>query len=179
MEQSSSPATAAPAPRDEHLPLDRLTTMALGREPWRMSPAQLYVGMKGRIPRRTYWLRGVLALLAITLVANALLDIARIGDDIAFWLMIATFAWPCFAVVAKRLHDFGVSAWWLPLLAVGVGLLLKFAFGLSAWLLLANFVFVWFLVMLVAGLPPGTHGPNRFGVDAREALARARINSAH
>ena len=35
------------------------------------------------------------------------------------------------------------------------------------------------ILIIVDGLLPGTHGPNRFGVDPREALARARINIAH
>ncbi len=173
-----SPSAGAPT-RPGPLPLDQLTALALGADPQRMSLAQLYLGVRGRIPRRTYWLHGVLSLLLLAIVVDGLLEIARIGDDAAFWLMIGLFAWPFIAVICKRLHDFGISAWWLPLLFAGLGLLLKLALGLSAWLLLANFVGIWFLAMLVAGLPVGTRGRNRFGIDPREALVRARINSAH
>ena len=144
-----------PAPRSAGLPLDELTALALGADPQRMSLPRLYLGLKGRIPRRTFWLHGVLSLFLMMLFVNALLDIARVDDDLAGKLVNLVFAWPCIAVSAKRLHDFDFSAWWLLVNLTGVGV----------------------LVMLVAGLLPGTRGANRFGTDPREALARARISS--
>ena len=176
MEQSSSPASAPASPRSERLTLDELTALALGADPRRLTPAQLYLGTKGRIPRRTYWLNGVLALFALAVVVNGLLAIARVGDDVAVWLVILLFAWPFIAVMAKRLHDFGVSAWWLPPGLLGLGLLLMGAFGFSAWWLLGNFVGIWFLGMLVAGLVPSAHGANRFGPDPRPVAA---VSSGH
>jgi uncharacterized membrane protein YhaH (DUF805 family) len=177
MEQPSSPADAPPAARRERLTLDELTAIALGADPRRPTLAQLYLGTKGRIPRRTYWLNGVLALFALSIVVNGLLEIARVSDDVAVWLVIGLFAWPFIAVMTKRLHDFGASAWWLPPGLLGIGLLLMLAFGFSAWWLLGNFVGIWFLGMLVAGLVPSAHGANRFGADPRPA-ARA-VNSGH
>lgn len=176
MEQPSSPANA-PTPASDRLTLDELTAVALGADPRRQSPAQLYLGVKGRIPRRTYWLNGVLALFALAFVTNGLLEIARVSDDVAAWIVIGLFAWPFIAVMTKRLHDFGVSAWWLPPGLVGIGLLLMLAFGFSAWWLLANFVGIWFMGMLVAGLIPSAHGANRFGPDPR-GLASA-VSSGH
>lgn len=146
-----------PAPRSPALPLDELTALALGADPQRISLLQLYLGVKGRIPRRMFWLHGVLSLFLMMVFVNALLDIARVDDDVAGKLVNLVFAWPCIAVSAKRLHDFNFSGWWLLVNLTGIGL----------------------LVMLVVGLLPGTRGPNRFGVDPREALARARISSAH
>ena len=177
MEQPSSPADAPTPARTARLTLDELTAVALGADPRRLTPAQLYLGTKGRIPRKTYWLNGVLALFALACVANGLLEIARVSDDVAVWLVILLFAWPFIALMTKRLHDFGVSAWWLPPGLLGIGLLLMLAFGFSAWWLLGNFVGIWFLAMLVAGLVPGTHGANRFGPDPRP-LAGA-VNSGH
>jgi uncharacterized membrane protein YhaH (DUF805 family) len=157
MEQPTSPAGAPTRPGP--LPLDQLTALALGADPQRMSLAQLYLGVRGRIPRRTYWLHGVLSLLLLGIVVNALLDIARIDGDTVGKLVNLVFLWPLIAVSAKRQHDFNFSAWWA----------------------LVHFVpVVGSLVLIVVdGVMPGTHGPNRFGVDPREALARARINSAH
>ena len=146
-----------PATRSAGLTLDELTALALGADPQRTSLPQLYLGVKGRIPRRTFWLHGVLSLFLMMVFVNALLDIARVDDDVAGKLVNLVFAWPCIAVSAKRLHDFNFSGWWLLVNLTGIGL----------------------LVMLVVGLMPGTRGPNRFGVDPREALARARISSAH
>ncbi len=146
-----------PAPRSAALPLDELTALALGADPQRTSLLQLYLGLKGRIPRRTFWLHGVLSLFLMMVFVNALLDIARVDGDVAGKLVNLVFAWPCIAVSAKRLHDFNFSGWWLLVNLTGIGL----------------------LVMLVVGLLPGTRGPNRFGADPREALARARISSVH
>jgi uncharacterized membrane protein YhaH (DUF805 family) len=160
MEQPSSPATGTPAARatrPERLTLDQLVALALGADPQRMTLTQLYLGLRGRIPRRTFWLHGVLSLLLLGVVVNGLLVIANVDNDTSGKLVNLLFAWPCIAVSAKRLHDFNFSAWWLLVNLTGIGA----------------------LVMLVAGCVPGTHGPNRFGVDPREALARARINSAH
>ena len=153
MDQSTSKTGPA------RLSLDELTALALGADPERLSLAQLYLGVRGRIPRRTYWLHGVLSLLLLGVVVNGLLDIARVDDDTAGKLVNLAFLWPVIAVSAKRQHDFNFSAWWA---------LIHFVPGVGSLILLA-----------VDGSMPGTHGPNRFGVDPREALARARINSAH
>ena len=160
MEQPSFPAAGAPAvtsTRPGRLTLDELTALALGADPRRISLAKLYFRVRGRIPRHTFWLHGVLSLLLMAIVVNVLLSIANVDNDTSGKLVNLLFAWPCIAVSAKRLHDFNFSAWWLLVNLTGIGL----------------------LVMLVAGCVPGTRGPNRFGVDPLEALARARINSAH
>jgi uncharacterized membrane protein YhaH (DUF805 family) len=158
MESSPVPA-AAPAPRPARLSLEELTALALGADPQRMSLVQLYLGLKGRIPRRTYWLHGVLSLLLLGIVLNALLMIADVDKDNSAKLANLAFLWPLFAISAKRQHDYDFSAWWA----------------------LTHFVPVVGSVLLVAvnGSVPGTPGPNRFGPDPREALARARINTGH
>jgi len=146
-------------PRPARVPLDELTALALGADPARPSLAQLYLGLKGRIPRRTYWLHGVLSLLLMGFVLNALLIIANVDKDTSARLANLVFLWPLIAISAKRQHDFDFSAWWA---------LIHFVPGIG------------FLVLMVAdGSVPGTHGPNRFGADPREALARARINTGH
>jgi len=162
MEQPSSPAAgapAAPSPRQARLPLDELSALALGADPQRLSLTQLYVGLHGRIPRRTFWLHGVLSLLLLGIVINALLDIANLDNETAGKLVNLVFLWPLIAVSVKRQHDFNFSGWWA---------LIHFVPAVGSLLLL-----------LADGALPGTHGPNRFGIDPREALARARINSAH
>jgi uncharacterized membrane protein YhaH (DUF805 family) len=151
-------AGAAPT-RPGPLALDDLTQLALGADPQRMSLARLYLGLRGRIPRRTYWLHGVLSLLLAGIVVNALLDIARIDVDTAGKFANLVFLWPLVAVSVKRQHDFDFSGWWALIHFVPV---------------------VGSLVLIVVdGIMPGTHGANRFGADPREALARARINSGH
>jgi len=158
MEQPPSPANAPARPPDR-LTLAELTAVALGADPRRMSPVQLYLGVKGRIPRGTYWLHGVLVLLLAGAVLDGLLAIARVEPDTASGLVSLLLLWPLIAVSAKRQHDFNFSAWWA----------------------LVHFVpVVGSLVLLLAdGLVPGTRGPNRFGPDPRGAEAVSRLNSGH
>jgi len=156
MEQPSSSAGTPPS-RNERLSLDELTALALGADPRRLTLAQLYLGVRGRIPRRTYWLHGVLSLLLLGAVLDGLLAIARVEADTANGLVSLVLLWPLIAVSAKRQHDFDFSAWWA---------LIHFVPAVGSIVLL-----------LVDGVVPGTHGANRFGADPREALDAARINS--
>jgi len=155
MDQPASPA--APVQPGRPTP-DELTALALGTDPQRLSLVQLYVGLRGRIPRRTYWLHGVLSLLLLGIVVNGLLAIANMDGATAAKLVNLVFLWPLIAVSAKRQHDFNFSAWWA---------LIHFVPGIGSLVLL-----------LVDGAVPGTTGSNRFGPDPREALARARIRTA-
>ena len=153
------PAAPAQVP-ERRLTTQELTALALGADPQRMTLLQLYVGLRGRIPRRTYWLHGVLSLLLAGIVVNILLDIANVDNDTApVKLVNLVFLWPLIAVSVKRQHDFNFSGWWVLLQFFPVP-------GIGSLILLA-----------VDGSMPGTHGPNRFGPDPREALARARVNS--
>lgn len=154
MDQPALPAAPATARR---LTPQQLTALALGADPERLSLFQLYVGLRGRIPRRTYWLHGVLSLLLLGIVVNGLLDIADVDNDTAVKLVNLVFLWPLIAVSAKRQHDFNFSAWWA---------LVHFIPAVGSLILL-----------VVDGAMPGSHGANRFGPDPREALARARVNN--
>jgi len=158
MESLPTPAAAEPAappPQPVEDSLAALTALALGADPERMTLGQLYVGLRGRIPRRTYWMQGVLSLLLMGVVVNALLAIANVDKDTAGKLVNLVFLWPLLAVSVKRQHDFNFSGWWA---------LIHFVPGIGSLFLIA-----------VDGSVPGTPGHNRFGVDPREALVRARI----
>jgi uncharacterized membrane protein YhaH (DUF805 family) len=110
-----------------------------------MTPAQILFSLQGRIPRRTWWLYGVLGLIGFSFVAGLLLGIAGVPEEVAGALPSLLILWPSIAVSAKRWHDRDKSAWWI----------------------LINFVpivgFVWALVE--NGFLRGTAGPNRFGAD--------------
>jgi uncharacterized membrane protein YhaH (DUF805 family) len=144
---------------DSRLSMDELTALALGADPQRMSLVHLYGGLKGRIPRRTYWLHGVLSLLLLGVAVNALLVIANVDNETSGKLVNLVFLWPVIAVSAKRQHDFNFSGWWA---------LIHFVPAIGSLILL-----------VVDGSLPGTPGPNRFGADPRVALARARLSSGH
>jgi uncharacterized membrane protein YhaH (DUF805 family) len=154
MEQTSSThAEASPGPTSQRqLTLDELCAIALGNGPDTMPLSQLYFRVTGRIPRRTFWLHGVLSLLLVAVLGNALLDIAGFASDLNGKLVNLLLAWPCIAVSAKRLHDFNRSAWWM---------LVNLVPGIGSF------------VMLVAnGCVRGTHGANRFGPDPLDPAAQ-------
>ena len=110
-----------------------------------MTPGQILFSMKGRIPRRTWWLYGVLGLIGFSFVTGALLAIAGVPEQVATGLPSLLILWPSIAVSAKRWHDRDKSAWWI----------------------LINFIpligFLWALVE--NGFLRGSAGPNRFGDD--------------
>lgn len=110
-----------------------------------MSLPQILFGFRGRIPRKTYWLYGVLGLLLVSVMATLLFGIAGVEERRAEVLANLLIAWPAAAINAKRWHDRNQSAWWLLINLVPV-------VGV-----------VWSLV--VNGFVRGTVGANRFGED--------------
>jgi uncharacterized membrane protein YhaH (DUF805 family) len=110
-----------------------------------MTPGEILFSFRGRIPRKTYWLYGVLGLIGFSFVTGALLGIAGVPEGIASALPSLLILWPSFAVSIKRWHDRDKAGWWV----------------------LINFVpvigFLWALVE--NGFLRGTAGPNRFGDD--------------
>ena len=117
--------------------------IALARE--NLSPAALYLSLHGRVPRKAFWLHGVLALLLVAMLGNALMDIAGVRAELSAKLVNLLLAWPFIAVSVKRLHDYDFRGWWI----------------------MVNFVpAIGSLALLIAnGCVAGTHGPNRFGAD--------------
>lgn len=113
--------------------------------PWvePMTPWQLYLGVRGRVGRRVFWVWGVLALLVVGMVLIALLEIAGLGPERAEQVANLLIAWPAIAVAVKRWHDRDRSGWWVLIALVPV-------VG-AIWALIAN------------GFLSGTPGPNRFG----------------
>jgi uncharacterized membrane protein YhaH (DUF805 family) len=110
-----------------------------------MPIAQILFSFRGRLPRKAFWLYGVLGPLLLSAMVEMLLGIVGVGDRKAEIAATLLLAWPCAAVAAKRWHDRDRSGWWALVLVIPViGLL---------WSLLAN------------GLRRGTVGPNRYGRD--------------
>jgi uncharacterized membrane protein YhaH (DUF805 family) len=110
-----------------------------------MSPAALFLGLTGRVSRRTFWLYGVLSLLATGVVLTALLQIAGLQASLVDRLVDLLLAWPAIAISAKRWHDRDRSGWWVLVTLIPV----------IGWL--------WALVD--NGFLPGRPGDNRFGAD--------------
>jgi uncharacterized membrane protein YhaH (DUF805 family) len=107
-----------------------------------MTWGRLFAGLRGRIPRSTFWF-AVLFVWAAFIVAFLVLEanVSRASTLILYPL----FFWTMFALAAKRYHDLGRSAAWLLLLLIPVVGVVWVAFEL--------------------GFRRGTRGENRHGPD--------------
>jgi uncharacterized membrane protein YhaH (DUF805 family) len=118
-----------------------MITAALAQDP--TSPLHIFLSVKGRVSRRTFWLYGVLALLGMGLLCTALLGIAGVEQGRIEITVNLLLVWPAIAVSAKRWQDRNRSPWWVLITLIPV-------IG-WAWALIDN------------GFVRGTPGPNRFG----------------
>ena len=115
-----------------------------------LSVGQILFSFRGRVPRKVFWLYGVLGPLLASLMAEMLLGIVGVSERRAEMLTTLMLVWPCAAVSVKRWHDRNRPGWWVLVCLIPlIGLL---------WTLIAN------------GLLRGTVGPNRFGDDLTGAL---------
>jgi uncharacterized membrane protein YhaH (DUF805 family) len=128
MSLAAAPTAAPPTPFDDP-----------------MSTAQILYGCRGRVPRKVFWLYGVLGPLLVSVMAEMLLGIVGVGERRAEMLTTALLLWPCAAVGVKRWHDRDKSGWWV----------LVWLIPLIGWL--------WTLIG--NGALRGSVGANRFGDD--------------
>jgi len=138
--------------------------------PWReamagLKPLPALFGFTGRLSRRQFYIMmpfvglGFAALFPIAL----LLVLIPWPVGVISLVPIAIYMWICLAILAKRLHDRGRSAWFLLVFVSG-------AFGnpvssSPAWYLLGSFVGIvaMFWLIIETYVLAGTPGPNRFG----------------
>ena len=110
-----------------------------------VSVPQILFSFRGRLPRKAFWLYGVLGPLLFSVMTEMLLGIVGFPERQADAASTLLLLWPCTAVSVKRWHDRDKSGWWaLVYLLPVVGVL---------WTLIAN------------GMLRGTVGPNRHGAD--------------
>jgi uncharacterized membrane protein YhaH (DUF805 family) len=133
-------------------PLDttvsRGLALAPGAEP--MTPLQIFFSFRGRIPRRTWWLYGVVAIIGLGVLGTVLLRVIGVSATTAENTVNLVLLWPALAVSAKRWHDRNKAGWWLLINLIPV-------VG-SIWSLVEN------------GFLRGTRGDNRFGADLTDAF---------
>jgi uncharacterized membrane protein YhaH (DUF805 family) len=118
-----------------------MITAAITQDP--TSPLSIFLSVRGRVSRRTFWLYGVVALLGMGLLCTALLGIAGVEQGRIETIVNLLLVWPAIAVSAKRWQDRDRSPWWVLVTLIPV-------VG-WAWALIDN------------GFVKGTPGSNRFG----------------
>ncbi len=178
-----------------------------------LRPLIRYADFRGRASRGEYWLfmltQGLIyigcVVLAVTSLANGPRGVLGLAGWLGFaLLLVLAFALPNYAVLARRLHDSGRSAFWMALLlptfatnlatframgslatqpqlaglntqdAMAQALAGPFA-SVGAIAIVAS---ICSFVLFVLTLMPGTQGPNRFGPDPRDPDAKAPVRSA-
>ena len=125
--------------------------------------ANFYFSVRGRTSRRFYWSFGFCGLVAVGLLAGFVIGVAsRFVSQQLILLLIAVLAvqavWSATAIHAKRLHDIGLSAYWL-LVAWAIAFAIAYSVSLRAGQLAS------LVTWIVIGAIPGTRGVNRFGPD--------------
>ncbi|PZQ17193.1 MAG: hypothetical protein DI565_07425 [Ancylobacter novellus] len=131
--------------------------------------AEDYFSWRGRIRRRSYWLRSLAAALAIGVIGG-LGGLARPVSEpaaVALWgLAILLGAWVCASLVVRRFHDHGRDG------RLGFACLAAASAlgGLGHWIgapppatILASAVGL--ALSAYVGFAPGVRGPNRYGPD--------------
>jgi uncharacterized membrane protein YhaH (DUF805 family) len=107
----------------------------------------IFLSFQGRIPRKVYWLYGVLGLMIGTMVAFGVVYL--LSTILGEWILVLMFpiyivvVWASLAVGVKRWHDRDKSGWWI---LIG---------------LIPLIGAIWAIVE--CGFLKGTEGDNRFG----------------
>ena len=76
-----------------------------------------FLSFRGRLPRGPFWLRRWLLALACLMVGSFL---ERTLGRRASLVVLPPFFWSAAALLVRRLHDRGRSAWWLVAAAVPI-----------------------------------------------------------
>lgn len=123
--------------------------------------ARFYFSPQGRTGRQAYWLFGVVPLVALGVVVGLValyLHNHRVSPLMLLGLFALLSLWIGVALGSRRLHDIGVSAWWM--VAVTVVPLLAALQLPQRWQQIPAL-----LATIALGIPKGVVGSNRYGPD--------------
>lgn len=128
-----------------------LSPVGTGANP--MGWKDIYFSFQGRIPRKTYWVWGMLGMIGFVIAASIVAGILSVAAEALAWVVMVpayiVMVWAGFALGVKRWHDRNKSGWWV---------LIGFIPVIGAiWQLVEN------------GFLRGTVGDNNYGPDPTEA----------
>jgi len=102
--------------QDVHINITKETSKSVVHEVTDMTLAQVYFSFNGRIGLTTFWLKGVLPIVALTFIV-VLIDVAYFDNSsfsgILSLLWRILIIWPSLALTVKRWHDRDKSGWWV------------------------------------------------------------------
>ena len=120
---------------------------------------------KGRIPRQTFWFAyiGAAKFLVLVLASGASdLPVAQEGPnalDVMGRFVFVLSLWCNLAIIAKRYHDLGKSAWRILIIMIPI----------------VGFLFL----LLECGFVKGNAGPNKYGNDPFDAGIHSDLNGVN
>lgn len=112
-----------------------------------MSLGEVYFSFDGRIGRETYWVKGILPILVVSIfvgIMDAVIFSYSQYEGLIRLIWNLLIIWPSLALSVKRWHDRDKSGFW-----VLIGLIPIVG---QVW------------TFIEAGLLPGTDGPNQYGL---------------
>lgn len=111
---------------------------------WYIAVLKNYVGFSGRARRTEYWMYALINFIVYAVLLG--LGVAVHGLLFLYYLYALATALPTLAVLFRRLHDTGRTAWWI---------------------LISLVPLVGSIVLLVLVCLPGTPGANKYGSDPK------------
>jgi uncharacterized membrane protein YhaH (DUF805 family) len=125
-------------------PKSEVTDISQG-EGEKLTNKQIWFSFEGRIPRKVFWLYGLLLLVPLYLLVTVAFFVSpKLGIVLAIPIYVLA-VWVGFAMSIKRWHDRDKSGWWMLIGMIPV---------INIWALIET------------GFLRGTAGGNRFGGDA-------------
>ena len=134
------------------------------------------ISVKGRMDPGRYWICTAVQC-AYALLAWLVIHVVTKDRDIsqrAYWILVGLIAFlpAALSMIAsgmKRLHDYDLSGWWLPLSLILFAAILEagsLIFDQQLVMVDGSFIFgIWIVAIWQFSRLPGTVGPNRFGPD--------------
>lgn len=126
---------------------------------------------EGRLSRGRYWLLVISVLIAISLSIFFIEKYLRGLPPFVEWVVTAFFLvtplWAVISLQTKRLHDRGVSAWWLfaSLVLLGVATLLRGSGNQGSWVIFTVLAIPLNLYLIYESCCRGDAGDNNYGPD--------------
>ena len=159
---------------------------------WCKGIPRLYLSWRGRIGRLEFFLGSLLYVIPIGLSWWVFFGVLKVADmagiteymfvkhiamTIFQLLLIVTFLWAPLVLHIKRLHDVGLSGWWL--LTWALSMLVMYVHRDSANILAALIALSgFFMFIIILYLVEGTDGPNRFGRRQTSKRRKARVRKS-
>lgn len=153
---------------------------------WYWQAFKKYATFSGRARRSEFWFfmlfQFLLCVISCFLLVISALTVQNLSfgdlfvgiESILMLLLFLATLIPSLAVTVRRLHDVGISGWWIPVVPTIFGgsfaMLIKLDNDMAGFIFMFVLILTLFLTifMFVKLLSPGERVTNRYGIDPKE-----------